>query len=169
MNMNDYTRSLVLGVLVLFAGCATTFEVPKDVNYDYNINFDFTKLKTYDLSPTPTTVGIEYMMLERIKTAIDTQLQAKNVKKAPRNPDFLVAIYGVRVKILTTAWKGLDADLSAEKGKLILKFVDPETNRVIWWGETGAILDPDTKPADKTKMVNDAVHRILQEFPPASS
>jgi len=169
MNMNAYTRFLVLGVLVLFAGCATTVEVPKDVNYDYNINFDFTKLKTYDLRPTSTTVGIEYLMLERIKTAIDMQLQAKNVKKTPRNPDFLVAIYGARVKILTTAWRGPNADLSAEMGKLILQFVDPETNLVIWWGETGAILDPDTEPADKTKMVNDVVHRILQKFPPSSS
>jgi hypothetical protein len=169
MNMNVYTRFLVLGVLVLFAGCATTVEIPKDVNYDYNINFDFTKLKTYDLSPTQTTVGIEYLMMERIKTAIDTQLQAKNVKKTPRNPDFLVTIYGVRTKVFTTFWRGPEPDLSVEKGKLILQFVDPETYRVIWWGETGAILDPDTKPADETKMLNDAVHRILQKFPPASS
>jgi hypothetical protein len=167
--MDAYTRFLVLGVLVLFAGCATTAEISKGVNYDYNINFDFTKLKTYDLGPTPTTVGIEYLMMERIKTAIDTQLQTKNVKKTPRNPDFLVAIYGVRSKVFTTLWRGPDADLTVEKGRLILQFVDPETHRVIWWGETGAILDPDTKPADKTKMVNDAVHRILQKFPPASS
>ena len=167
--MNAYTKFLVLGLLVLFAGCATTVEVPKDVNYDYNINFDFTKLKTYDLSPTPTTVGIEYLMMERIKTAIDTQLQAKNVKRTSKNPDFVVAIYGVRSKIFTTAWRGPNSDLIFEKGKLILQFIDPETNWVIWWGEARAILDPDMKPADETKMVNDVVHRILQKFPPASS
>ena len=167
--MNAYTRFFVLGVLVLFAGCATTVEIPKDVNYDYNINFDFTKLKTYDLRPAPTTGEIEYLMMERIKTAIDTQLQAKNVKKTTNNPDFLVTIYGVRSKIFTTAWRGPDTGLIVEKGKLILQFVDPETNQVIWWGETRAIFDPDTKPADETKMVNDVVYRILQKFPPVSS
>ena len=167
--MRAYAKLFVLGLLVFFAGCATSIEVPKDVNYDYNVNYDFTKLKTYDLSPTPTTVGIEHLMMERIRTAIDTHLQAKNVKKASGNPDFLVAIYGVRSKIFTTAWRGLGQDLIVEKGKLILQFVDPGTNRVIWWGETRTILDPNMKPADETKMVNDVVHRILQKFPPASS
>ena len=167
--MHAYTTLFVLGLLVFFAGCATSVEVPKDVNYDYNVNFDFTKLKTYDISPIPTTVGIEHLMMERIRTAIDTQLQAKNVKKATSNPDFLVAIYGVRSKIFTTAWRGAGQDLIVEKGKLILQFIDPETNRVIWWGEARAVLDPNTQPADETKMVNDVVHRILQKFPPTSS
>ena len=167
--MNAYTKFLALSFFILFAACAQTVEVPKDVNYDYNVNFDFTKLKTYDISPIPTTVGIEHLMMERIRTAIDTQLQAKNVKKASSNPDFLVTIYGVRSKIFTTAWRGPGKDLIIEKGKLILQFVDPETNRVIWWGEARAILDPNTKPTDETKMVNDVVHRILQKFPPASS
>ena len=167
--MKSYNKFLVLGFLILFAGCAANVEVPKTVNYDYNINFDFTKLKTYDLSPTPTTVGIEHLMMERIKTAIDTQLQVKNLKKTSNNPDFLVTIYGVRTRIFTTAWRGPDSDLIFEKGKLILQFVDPETNRIIWWGEARAILDPDTKPANETQMVNDVVHRILQQFPPVSS
>ena len=167
--MNTNFKYLALGMLVFVAGCATMIEVPKDVNYDYNINFDFAKLKTYDLRPTPTTVGIEHLMLERIRTAIDTELQAKNVQKVPGNPDFLVAIYGVRSKILTAYLRGPGADLIFEKAKLILQFVDPETSQVIWWGETRAILDPDTTPQDKTKMVNDVVHRILEKFPPASS
>jgi hypothetical protein len=169
MKMHTYAKLFVLGLLVFFAGCATSIEVPKDVNYDYNVNFDFTQLKTYDISPVRTAVGIEHLMMERIRTAIDTQLQAKNIKKESNNPDFLVMIYGVRSKIFTTAWRGFGENLIVEKGKLVLQFVNPETNRVIWWGETRAILDPSMKPADETKMVNDVVHRILQKFPPASS
>jgi hypothetical protein len=167
--MNTSNKFLVLCLLVLFAACARSVEIPKTVNYDYNINFDFARLKTYDLSPTPTTVGIEHLMMERIKTAIDTQLQAKNVKKSASNPDFLVNIYGVRSKVFTTAWRGPGSDLILEKGKLILKFVEPQTNRVIWWGEARTILDPHKNPADETKMVNDVVYRILKAFPPAAS
>ena len=167
--MKAYNKFLILGFLVLFAACARTVEVPTTVIYDYNINFDFTKLKTYDLSPTPTTVGIEHLMMERIRTAIDTQLQAKNLKKAPGNPDFLISIYGVRSKIFTTTWRGFGSDLIVEKGKIVLQFVDPETSRVIWWGETRAVLDPNREPATETQMVNDAVHRILKQFPPMSS
>jgi hypothetical protein len=167
--MKAYNKFLILGFLVLFAACAQTVEVPKTVNYDYNVNFDFTKLKTYDFSAMPRTVGVEELMMERIKAAIDTQLQAKNVKKTSNNPDFLVAIYGVRSKIFTTVWRGPGEDLIFEKGKLVLQFVDPETNQILWWGETRAILDPNTKPEDETQMVNDVVHRILQKFPPASS
>lgn len=167
--MNGFNKFLVLGLVVIFGGCASTIELPKTVNYDYNVNMDFSNLRTYDLSPIPTTVGIEYLMLERIQDAIHTVLQAKNVQRSTQNPDFLVSIYGVRTKIFTTAWRGFDSDLIVQKGKLILQFVDPKTNRLLWWGETRAILEPNRNPAVETQMVNDVVHRILQKFPPASS
>lgn len=167
--MKSYNKFLVLGFLILFAACARTIEVPKTVNYDYNINVDFAKLKSYDLSPTPTTVIIEDLMMVRIKTAIDTQMKAKNVKKTSNNPDFLISIIGVRSKIFTTAWRGFDSELIQPKGKLILQFVDPQTNRILWWGEARTILDPNKEPANETQMVNDVVHRILKRFPPASS
>jgi hypothetical protein len=108
-------------------------------------------------------------MLERIKTAIDTELMFKKLKKTSNNPDFLIAIYGVRSRIFTTVWRGPDEDLIVEKGKLILKFLDPKTHQVIWWAETRAILDPDIDPENKTDMLNEVVRRILQKFPPASS
>ena len=167
--MNGFNKFLVLGLVVLFSGCASTIELPKTVNYDYNVNMDFSNLRTYDLGPIPTTVGIEYLMLQRIQDAIHTVLQAKNVQRSTQNPDFLVSIYGVRSKIFTTAWRGFDSDLIVQKGKLILQFVDPKTNRILWWGETRAILEPNRNPALETQMVNDVVHRILQKFPPASS
>lgn len=167
--MNGFNKFLVLGLVVIFGGCASTIELPKTVNYDYNVNMDFSNLRTYDLGPIPTTVGIEYLMLERIQDAIHTVLQAKNVQRSTQNPDFLVSIYGVRTKIFTTAWRGFDSDLIVQKGKLILQFVDPKTNRLLWWGETRAILEPNRNPAVETQMVNDVVHRILQKFPPASS
>ena len=167
--MNGFNKFLVLGLVVLFSGCASTIELPKTVNYDYNVNMDFSNLRTYALSPIPSTVGIEYLMLQRIQDAIHTVLQAKNVQRSTQNPDFLVSIYGVRSKIFTTAWRGFDSDLIVQKGKLILQFVDPKTNRILWWGETRAILEPNLNPALETQMVNDVVHRILQKFPPASS
>ncbi|MGD9235630.1 MAG: DUF4136 domain-containing protein [Desulfobacterales bacterium] len=167
--MSGFKKILVLGLVVILSGCAATIEIPKTVNWDYNVNVDFSNLRTYDLSAIPTTVGIEYLMMERVKTAIHTVLQAKNVQRSTQNPDFLVQIYGVRSKIFTTAWRGFDSDLIVEKGKLILQFVDPGTNRVIWWGETRTILDPNRNPTVETQTVNDVVHRILTKFPPVSS
>ena len=160
---------LVFGLMVLAVSCATSVEISKDVTYDYNVNVDLADLKTYDLRPIPTTIGIEHLMVERIKTAIDTELMFKKLKKTSNNPDFLIAIYGVRSKIFTTAWRGINEDLIVEKGKLILKFLDPKTHRVIWWAETRAILDPDINPENKTDMLNEVVRRILQNFRPASA
>ncbi|MGD9044306.1 MAG: DUF4136 domain-containing protein [Desulfobacterales bacterium] len=160
---------LVFSIMVLTVSCAATVEIPKDVNWDYNVNVNLAELKTYDLRPTPTTIGIKDLMVERIKTAIDTELMFKKLKKTSNNPDFLIAIYGVRSKVFTTAWRGFDEDLAVEKGKLLLRFVDPKTNRVIWWAETRAILDPDTNPEGRTDMINEVVRRILQKFPPTSS
>jgi hypothetical protein len=167
--MKVINKFLALGLMVLTVSCAVSIEIPKDVTYDYNVNVDLADLKTYDLRPIPTTVGIKPLMVERIKTAIDTELMFKKLKKTSDNPDFLIVMYGVRSKLFTTAWRGPDADLIVEKGKLILKFLDPKTNRVIWWAETRAILDPDMIPENKTDMINEVVRRILQKFPPASS
>lgn len=167
--MNGFSKLFVIGMMVLCAGCAAKIDVPQTVNWDYNVNLDFSKLRTYDFSPTPTTINIEDLMLERIHAAINTVLQVKNVQHSTQNPDFVIRIYGVRSKIFTTTWLGFDSNLIVEKGKLRLHFVDPQTNRVIWWGEARALLDPDREPTLETQTVNDVVHRILQQFPPASS
>ena len=165
--MKALNAFIIIGLMAFTISCAATIEIPKTVNYDYNVNVDLTSLKTYDLRRVPTTVGIEYLMLERIKTAIDSELGSKNLQRTSNNPDFLVVIHGVRSKIFTTVWRGPDEDLIVEKGKLILKFVDPKTNQVIWWGESRALLDPDMNPEYETKMVNEVVGRILQKFPRA--
>ena len=165
--MKALNAFLIIGLMAFTISCAATIEIPKTVNYDYNVNVDLTSLKTYDLRRVPTTVGIEHLMLERIKTAIDSELGSKNLQRTSNNPDFLVVIHGVRSKIFTTVWRGPDEDLIVEKGKLILKFVDPESNQVIWWGESRALLDPDMNPEYETKMVNEVVGRILKKFPKA--
>jgi hypothetical protein len=167
--MNGFKKALILALIALFSGCAATIEIPKTVTYDYNVNTDFSNMRTYDLSPVPTTVGIEHLMIERIQTAIHTVLGAKNVQRSAQNPDFLVQVHGVRSKVFTTAWRGFDSDLIVEKGKLLVRFVDPKTNRIIWWGESRTLLDADPNPADSTRKVNEVVHRILKHFPPASS
>ena len=167
--MKALNAFLIIGLMAFTISCAMTVEVPKDVTYDHNVNVDLTALKTYDLRRVPSTVGIEHLMLERIKTAIGSELGSKNLTRTSNNPDFLVVIYGVRSKIFTTVWRGPDEDLIVEKGKLILKFVDPRSNQVIWWGESRTILDPDMNPEHETKMVNDVVQRILQKFPRAST
>ena len=167
--MKIINKFLALGLMVLTVSCAVSVEIPKDVTYDYNVNVDLKNLKTYDLRPISTTVGIEPLMLERIKTAIDTELMFKKLEKTSDNPDFLIIMYGVRSRLFTTAWRGPDADLIVDKGKLILKFIDPKTNQIIWWAEARTILDHDMIPENKTDMVNEVVRRILQKFPPASS
>ena len=167
--MKIINKFLALGLMVLTVSCAVSVEIPKYVTYDYNVNVDLKNLKTYDLRPIPTTVGIEPLMLERIKTAIDTELMFKKLEKTSDNPDFLVIMYGVRSRLFTTAWRGPDANLIVDKGKLILKFIDPKTNQIIWWAEAKTILDHDMIPENKTDMVNEVVRRILQKFPPASS
>ena len=167
--MSGFNKTLILALVALFSGCATTIEIPTTVTYDYNVNTDFSNMQTYDLSPTPTTVGIEHLMMERIQTAIHTVLGAKNVQRSVRNPDFLVQVHGVRSKVFSTAWRGFDSDLIVEKGKLLVRFVDPKTNRIIWWGESRTLLDADPNPADSTRKANEVVHRILKNFPPESS
>jgi hypothetical protein len=167
--MNGFNKLFVIGMMVLFAGCAAKIDVPQTVNWDYNVNLDFAKLRTYDISPTPTTINIEELMVERIHAAIHSVMQAKNVQQSSQTPDFVIHVFGIRSKIFTTTWLGFNSNLIVEKGKLRLHFVDPQTHRIIWWGEARALLDPEREPALETQTVNDVVHRILKKFPPAAS
>jgi hypothetical protein len=166
MNMNVLNKFITLGLVLLTFGCASTVGIPERVAYDYDVNFDFTSLKTYDWHPMTSAAKYERLTRERIKMSVSKELQAKNLIKTSGNPDFLVNIYGIQISVYTTAWRGFDADLFIEKGKLQLSFIEPESGQVIWWGRTAAELDPDMDTEETNKVINEVVSRILQKYPP---
>ncbi len=156
---------IILLVSITF-GCASTGKGPTEVVYDYNVNADFSSLKTYDWLATSGGVKINQLVIMRVKDAVDTKLQARGLALSKDDPDFLITMYGETLREYETKWKGLDSNLWNDEGRIKLAFFDSQTNEVIWWAETRADVYLNMPPEEKTKMVNDAVSRMLEKFPP---
>jgi hypothetical protein len=88
--------SVLLAFAVMAAGatvvaCATSSS-GMDVTFDYDTGANFAALKSYSwMPPTGNAVGDE-LLVKRIKTTVDSQLQAKGPVPAEANPDFLIGM-----------------------------------------------------------------------------
>lgn len=54
-----------------------------------------------------------------------------------------------------------------EEGTLILDFVDPELNEVIWQGSAKSLVDESMDTQKRERHINNAVQKILGNFSPA--
>ncbi len=172
----------IVCLMAIAAGCSSL-----DIKYNYNPTTDFTRLKTYDWLSVPVKAEINKLDVERIKSAVNTQLEAKGLKMTSRDPHFLIAIHlGKKEKIEVIEWgysygpvnsywyKGAlkPGDISIyqyEEGTLILDFVDATTREMIWRSVAKAEVRPGKTPEKQEKQIKKAVQKILENFPPTSS
>ena len=111
------------------------------------------------------------------------QLEAKGLRVSSTNPDLLIAVY-IRTKerlIIISyggsylypyyghiAYWGTPTIRQYEEGTLLLDFVDAKSNQLIWRGSAKSDLDVVSTPERREKMINEAVRKILENFPPPS-
>jgi len=160
---------LVLSVAVCAFSCSTI-----SVKYDYDPGTNFTNLRTFELLPVPTTEKIDQLNVDRITNAVNAELMAKGLRKTSSNPDFVVAMHvGKQSKISVQDWGygyggwggGLDV-YQYEQGTLILDFVNPRTNKLLWRAVATDVVAPENTPEKQTEKINKAVAKILSKYPP---
>jgi len=158
--------SALIGVcLVVFAiGCTSTKTNQHDVSFDYDINADFSRMKTYQWVSLPATLRIEEFNRTRIRDYVDTELGARGMIVTEDNPDMFIAMFGGSYKAVDMTVL-MDYDVYTV-GRLKLAFFDAASSREIWWGETKANLEHDMTPEQKNQVAKSAVIRILEQFPP---
>ena len=175
---------LVLICIGFLVSCSKTYSVKS--NYDRQVNF--ADLKTYDWLPVPEGATLDKQAIPRIKNAVNAELQSKGLAIASNDPDFLIAEHvGSQTKIETTDWGygyrpnretlgGYGSGSSGaskpttrqyEEGVLILDFVDPKTKEMIWRGSVKAEIQKGNTPEKSEKLINEAVKKILRNYPPA--
>ncbi len=175
------TRVLILlNLMVVGLGCSTI-----SVSYDYDTKADFTSLKTFDFMPVPVQSNINILNVKRIQDSVRNQLESKGYTQTPDNPDFQIAMHlskQEKRKIQTTDWgytktfgrrinwgDNLDSGrinvYEYEEGTLILDFVDAQSKELIWRGVATAEVLHYTNPEKREKRINEAVQKILNNFP----
>ena len=153
------------------------------VQYDYDKQADFESLKTYDWMTIPEKADIDSLNVERVKKAVNAELQAKGLMMTSNNPDFLIAEHlGKKDKVQATNWgygygphggyrggyrgpRGVST-YQYEEGSLILDFVDSKSKKMIWRGVAKAEVGNINTLEKNEKLINEAVQEILKDFPP---
>ena len=178
--MKMMTIFCLLVCIGFMAGCSSIY----GVKYDYNKQTDFSMYKSYDWMPVPDKAGMNDLVVDRVKKAVDSELSAKGLKQTSQNPDFLIAEHlGRKDKVEVDSWGygyygprlvyrggfwGPD-DVSTyhyEEGVLILDFVDAGSKKLFWRGVAKAHVQNVDTPEKSEKLINEAVNKILEKYPP---
>jgi hypothetical protein len=174
------TMTLVLmGILALTLSCSTI-----RASYDYDPEVDFSLKVTYDWLPMGKAAPDRELIVKRVKSEVTQQLAQKGVTRSEDNPDFLIAVHGGKqTKLSVEDWGysyGRDRSggyrpyrggrvidvYQYEEGTLILDFVDSGSKELIWRGSATGIMAPHPTPSQRGRKVQEAVTKILENFPP---
>jgi hypothetical protein len=166
-----------IGLLVLaaaaFVGCSTI-----TTTVDYDRSEDFSKYRTYGWIGTGNLRND--LVEKRIVAAVDQQLAAKGLTKSD-SPDVLVAVHGrlskeTQITAYNTGWGygyrrgGMGVTTATAKdvpvGTLILDFVDGKDKDLVFRGTATSTIDGSASPEDRDKKIQEAVQKILENYPP---
>ncbi len=178
-------KSIFLFLLsgVFLAGCSSVHVV-----LDYDRAAEFEHLKTYAwqhaTQPKSGNPRIDNDLIDvRIRNAVNTTLATKGFRQAPRaEADFLVAYFveykrrigGSAVSFGLGAGSfsrfggvGYSTDISDyEEGVLMIDIIDARNDKVVWRGTGTRVVYEGSDPDKVSKIVNEAVSKILAKFPP---
>jgi len=174
----------VMVTAISIAGCATTSGM--DVTFDYDTAANFEALKSFSWMPPAGNAAGDELLVKRIRTTLDTQLQAKGRTPAEANADFLIGMQlsgkstyggstgvGVSVGIpvgragRVSVGGGKSQAIEKKEGQLVLDFVDPKTKSLLWRGTASGAVNPKTSPEEQQQRINAVIAEMLSYFPPA--
>ncbi|HET7362314.1 MAG TPA: DUF4136 domain-containing protein [Burkholderiales bacterium] len=170
---------------VMTAGCATTPGSDVDVTFDYDTAANFDALKSYNWMPAAGNAAGDELLVKRIKSSLDTQLQAKGRVPAAAGPDFLIGMQlsgkstyggstgvGVSVGIpvgragRVSVGGGKSQAIEKKEGQLVLDFVDAKTKSLLWRATAAGAVNPGQTPEQQQQRINGVIAQMLSQFPP---
>lgn len=171
---------VVLSLAGLF-GCSSI-----TVSSDYNESTDFNQLKTWAWmlnSPEGNfDLGVvNPLVRSRIQDAIATELAAKGYLEIIEGASDFHVTYHARAQeeievqpmpgpMIRPRWGGGFPEVyQYEKGTLIIDLIDARTQHLIWRGIAKGAVDWQISHDQRTKLIDEAIHKVLAQFPPKRS
>lgn len=174
-------RNILLVVLLtlITLGCSSV-----SVTSDYDTSVDFTNYKSfYVFSGVLKDSKLEAAPLvkKRVLESVTSDLQKKGLTLTDSGKaDFTVfalATTAEKMNVNTYGYGygygwgpypyGRNIDVSYyTQGSLILDFVDNKKDQLIWRGIGTAVLQDRGTPEEREQYINDAVTKILDQYPP---
>ena len=194
--MHYRTISILAIFLTSLAACSTvktSSDYNKDSDFTSYKTFSWLAKTDSNVASNPTVVN--QIMDERIRSSINSQLSTQGYQKLESNADLIINYNvltqdNVDVTSYNTyggmgpswGWRGgfghrgmsvgmhggysdIEVD-NYKSGTLIIDFIDPKTNKLIWRGMGSKRIPSSTTPEKLDKLVNLVVESILNNFPP---
>ena len=179
--------------LILIALIAVIFSCSSvQVSQDYDPETDFAKLKTFawqsETQQKTGDVRVDDQLIDSlIRKATERAFTAKGYQKVTQMaPDFYVSYqYTIQQKIESDnvrtsvgfgygSWGryggigvSTGADVSSyDEGLLVIDVIDSGNGKLLWRGKGTRRVSPHSDPEKTTQTVNEAVEKILNQFPP---
>lgn len=157
------------------------------VSTDWDREADFSRLVTYAwrerAADEPDPFGGDTLVGNRVVAAVERELAATGRRPADGPPDFLVDLHAFTREYLEMwtfpsyggygwagcgyRWGGWGHDRvmisPVTEGTLVLDFVRPGSNDIVWRGVARSVLDSSSGSPER---VDEAVRKLLAEFPP---
>jgi hypothetical protein len=158
--------SALLGLLL----CAATAGAA-DVKVDYDSHADFTRYKTWSWragTPAPNPVADK-----RLREAIESRLAARGLQRVASGGDLDVVYHAAAKDEITVeklGYKEPEFETEATRvravrvGTLLLDMIDAGSGKVVWRGQAQGVADPALH--DITRMIDEAIDKLFEHFPP---
>ncbi len=156
-------------VLLLIVSCASTTNLEKDEAIP---SVDISRFGTYDWidgarhdSQEARRLLERFPLVDKIVTnTVDSLLQAKGYIKSSSNPGFRVT-YLLVVEDRQVWGRNQRRVREFREGSLILDFIDPATDKIIWSGGGEDLVEEERTPRQRRGVVERGLQRILERLP----
>jgi hypothetical protein len=174
-------------VLIAAFVLAPAMVIAQKTSHDFDKTANFAGFKTYAFKDG-TKVG-QPLIDDRIVAALEKELAAKGLTKSEANPDVIV-VYHVafdKEKDISTyssgygggygpygyGWGGGWGSTTSTTqvrdilvGTLVIDIADAKKNQIAWRGMGVKEVNTTANPEKRDKSINDAVKKILKNYPP---
>ena len=172
--MKRLKRLTALAALAAIAGCSSI-----SISTDFDSNADFAGYKTFGwMKQADSEEGYDYSGLvdERIKSAVDKQLQTKGLTKGTTNTDLLVVYHAGKKEQLEVedwgygGWWGVGGGdaYSYEEGTLIVDLVDASTKKMVWRGTAKKAMSESPSSEERDAAIDEAIQKMFEKYPPSN-
>ncbi len=171
----------IAGVALVASACASGISV----NSDFDPQANFSSYRTFAWMPLPRNTDYRLnndLVDGRIRSAIENQLQANGYQLGPaEGADFKVGYHAalegkMDVRTINTyygygweQWSTISSQTYVDEyteGTLVVDIVDAKSNELVWRGSGQGEVRERADPDERTRRINDAIAKILAEFPP---
>ena len=169
-----------IGAALLVSACSG---ISTSTDYDPAVNFS--AFSTYDWIDSQGEV--DNITSSRIRQSVDAAMVAKGFSESGSNADLAISyqVSSAERRSFNTVnagwgggygWGGWGMGMGTstttenvwQEGSLILGIFDTATKNLVWTGTATTDIDQSRSPEDRQKLVDDAVAKMMGDFPPGS-